>query len=144
MALWVRGGEIAEVIGAGGVTVIEEGCLLHYLESGDAYNLKQGTYAIHPQKSLIRIPRYDGNEWIGDLAQTNAFTRAITTDLVDNTAAMQIGLLLRYENGIGRGYLFTFFQTDATQGYYGIVNGVDSYAVRNVRMEWEVFRMSVK
>ena len=142
-ALWVRGGEVAEVIGAGGVTVIEEGHLLHYLESGDTCDLAKGTYSFHPQKSLIRTPYYHGNEMIGDLAQTNAFTRAITTDLVDNTASVQKGLLLRYDNGIGRGCQITFSKTERTQGYYGIVNGVDSYAVRGVRMDVEPVRVTL-
>ena len=140
-ALWVHD-EMAEVVGASGVMVME-GNLLHYLERGDSYDLANGTYSFHPQKSLIHPPCYNGNEMIGDLAQTNAFTRAITTDLVDNTASVQKGLLLRYENGVGRGYQITFSKTEHTQGYYGIVNGVDSYAVRNVRMEAEPVRVSL-
>ncbi|MGB8955978.1 MAG: cyanophycinase [Tumebacillaceae bacterium] len=140
-ALWVHG-EVAEVVGASGVTVME-GKRLNYLESGDSYDLAKGTYSFHPQKSLIRIPFYNGNIMIGDLAQTNAFTRAITTDLVDNTASVQKGLLLRYEDGVGHGYQITFSKTECTQGYHGIVNGVDSYAVRNVRMDVEPVRVSL-
>jgi cyanophycinase len=174
-AMWVKGEEAFEVIGVGGVTLVDasearmtqgphgvtmKNVLLNYLESGDSYHLHTGEYTFNPKKTLIQKgDEYaDGNRVVTDLTQTNAFNRAITIGLVDNTADCQVGLMLRakgQERQQGHdpkksynpqnshdqlptyGYKFTFTKTPATRGYYGNVNGVDSYAARNVRMDVE-------
>lgn len=153
-AMLVKGDDTFEVVGASGVTVVDtskaaladaplgvsiSGVLLNFMGSGDSYDLKTGAYALNPSKELIKPgDEYEnGNRIITDLAQTGAFNRAITTGLVDNTAKTQLGLLLRYNQTYGYGYKFTFSKTAETQGFYGSVNGIDAYAVRDVGMSVE-------
>lgn len=150
-AIAVTGNRV-DVIGASGLTILDasgakltdsplgvsiQGVKLNYLESGDAYDLTTGTYTINAKKQAIaKGDEYEnGNRLITDLGQTNAFNRAITYGLVDNTADKQVGLLLRYNQHYGYGYQFTFSKTADTEGYYGNVNGIDSYAARNVQMD---------
>jgi cyanophycinase len=152
-AMWVKPEGEIEVLGEGAVTIMDaskaslrDGPLgvsisnirLNLLMHGDKFRWKTGTYTFHPSKERIAEGEEfeNGNRIITDLSQTDAFNRAITYGLVDNTEKRQIGLLLRYNGHAGYGYRFTFSETNnETEGYYGNVSGVDAYAVRNVRMD---------
>lgn len=171
-AMAVCGEESFEVIGTGAVTILdasratwEEGPLgvrvsgveVTLLQEGDRYDLRTGEIRVHEQKTLIRQGEEyrKGNRVITDLTQTNAFHRAMTVGLIDNTAQTQIGWMLRQSGQQNQarqdtqdtqgqqgqpprfGYKFTFSKTDSTAGYFGTVNGVDSYAAVRVRMDVE-------
>lgn len=143
-----------EVLGAAGVTIMDarnatrqdsplgvriQNVVLNRLESGDKYDPASGVFTLNPKKALIKPgdEYVNGNRLITDLSQSDAYTRALTLGLVDNTAAKQEGLYLRLWPGYGYGYKVTLSKTPQTQGYYGSVAGIDGYAVLGARMDVE-------
>ncbi|WP_406696800.1 cyanophycinase [Singulisphaera sp. Ch08] len=151
-AVLVREGGTLEILGTGGVTIVDatraslrdgsfgvtlSGLVLDYLEHGDRYNVATRSCLIHPDKPRIAAggESFGDRRIVADLGQAGALRQAITRGLVDNTAASQVGLLLDFAGDHGRGYRFTFSETSQTRGYFGQVDGNNSYAAQGVRLD---------
>ena len=148
----VRPDRIIEVAGASGVTVVNaslatlsdgalgvsiSGIRLCYLESGDAFDPKASRCMIHPDKPMIVKGKENNrrNGILADLCLTDAVTRSITEDLVNNAADAQLGLLIAFKGQYVHGYAFTFSKTEETRGYLGLVKYNTTYAAHGVRLD---------
>jgi cyanophycinase len=151
-AMHVRADGLVEVVGAGGVTVVDavgatldDGPLgvrisaiqLCYLESGDAFDLRTCSCRIHPGKSPIDRGKeaYLRNSLVTDLERGDSLKHALTRGLVDNAAGVQVGLLLRFNRHHGHGYALTFSKTEETRGYRDDAAGSPTYAAHCVRLD---------
>ncbi len=148
-ALVVTEGE-AEVIGAGGVHVIdmsaaETGALgvyddvrLSYFRQGDRWDFAEGF--------VNAAEKYDtigGDEYYATPSPsvTGAFSRnaqlrdLIGFDLVDNSAANEVTSYL-FDPATGEGFALTFAQDETTKGYWRALDGqADSYSYTGVRLD---------
>src|SRR5262249_18703915 len=144
-AVLARAGGALEVLGSGGVMVVDAsraslrdgpagatltGLVLAYLEHGDRYDVATRSCRVYPGKPRIApgAEAFADRKVVADLAQPGAVRQALTRGLVDNTAGAQVGLLLDFAGDRGRGYRFTFSETGSTRGYFGHVEGNASYA----------------
>lgn len=147
-ALIVQGGR-AEVVGPGGVHVIDAGMAartdggfenvrLAYFEEGDEWVFGEGYVNAGEKYGTI-----GGDEYfeVPDPSQTGAFSRnpavkhLIGYDLIDNAAATEVSSFL-FDPATSEGYVLTFSQDEATEGFWRAIDGqADSYAYTNVRLD---------
>ncbi len=151
-ALYVPPDGPLEVIGSGGVTVVDvshaklrdglhgatvSGVVLHHLTSGDTMDHRTGVIVVNPSKARIAAGAESnlGSRLVPDLGQTDSLKRALTEGLVDSRSERQVGLLLRFHRTYGHGYQFTFRKASDTRGYLGRINDQPSYTVTGVALD---------
>jgi cyanophycinase len=149
----VQKGNTLEVIGSSGVFLVDiskaehrvtkrglsaTGIRLHYLASGDTYDLKHKTFTINP----VRPPIKAGNEYYKEtILDTNIFSKdaayaLVTQGLADNTATEAAGLAFTLEhNSRGNGSKLIFRQDSHTKGYWGKVNGKETYTALGISLQ---------
>lgn len=115
---------------------------IHYLESGDKYNLKTGNFTINEtKKTTLGYEYYSGNELNTDIFGSDSVISTITYDLVDNTETEAIGLAFGMD---GTGVKLTFSQRDDTEGYWGKIEGKETYAATNVYLDIVPIKVKIK
>lgn len=158
-ALVVKGDEV-EVVGTAGVTIVDTSMAtfkaskpglvsnvkVHYIEAGDKYNLSTGKFTINEAKETTEgYEYYKGNTLNTDIFAKDIAKQAMTTDLVDNTAAESIGISFEMKNkNIGDGIHVTFRKGLDTEGYWGKINGLETYAALNVYMDMLPIQVNIK
>ena len=154
-AIDVSGDGGFEVLGRGGVTVVDvshaeasdtplgysaRGLMLSYLERGDRYDPRSGSYTVHPSKRPVEAREQAERDEIGlisDLGREGAVKRALTEGLVMSTLESRAGLFVRYTGKQGHGYRFLFQKTNDTRGLHGVRDGEDRFAVLHVALDIE-------
>jgi len=158
-ALVVKGNEV-EVVGTAGVTIVDTSMAtfksyklglvsnvkVHYIETGDKYNLITGKFSINEAKETTEgYEYYRGNTLNTDIFAKDIAKQAMTTDLVDNTATESIGISFEMKNkNIGDGIHVTFRKGIDTEGYWGKINGLETYAALNVYMDMLPIQVNIK
>lgn len=116
-----------------------------YLETGDTYHYDENTYDIHEKKSYITSPYYPASSTHTDIFASNALQTALTYDLVDSDSKEVTGIGFNLTSDKrGEGFSVTFTETEETKGYWGKINGEESYAAINVRMDVTPMRVKMK
>ncbi|MBS4539169.1 cyanophycinase [Clostridium sp. D2Q-11] len=155
-ALVLTGDEL-EVIGESGVMIIDTAgatyknygsrlsandIRLHYLETGDKYNKKTQEFTINSDKeTTLGYEYYSGNELNTNIFGENSVIPTITKDLVDNTEKESMGLSFDTD---GNGVKLIFNQKEDTQGYWGKIDGRESYAATNVYLDILPIKVQIK
>lgn len=146
-------GDTMQVLGENGVIVVDlanakvtntdnfsmKGIRVSYLETGDGFNMEDKTFSINPAKdlSLIGDEYYEGNTLNTNVFGPDAIMDLMTTELVDNTATESIGITFNLDSkNKGQGLKLIFSETDETEGYWGKVDGINSYAAINVNLDF--------
>jgi hypothetical protein len=157
-AMLVRPDGLIEVIGAGALTVLDAsdaviadgplgvrigGLVLSSLESGDAFEPASSTCRVHPRKALVMAGTGTGRGTgpLIDLAQNDAVKRLVIQELIKGDATSQDGLLLKFHQGFGHGYAFSFSRTEMSRGYAGYMEGAWSYTALRIRIDVRPVRL---
>lgn len=150
-AVIVVGNEI-EVVGENGVIIADisealkdpdsvkmraTGIKLHYLEQGDKYNIESKEITINEAKvTTLGYEYYYGNSMYTDIFGPYSMVDAITIDLVDNEANECVGIAFDMENeNKGIGCKLIFKKGQDTEGFWGKINGRETYAATNVYLD---------
>jgi len=150
-----------EVIGSSGVFFIDvsdakhretkhgiaaSGIRLHYLAGGDGCNLKEKTFTVNP----ARPPIQKGKEYYRDsILDTNIFSKdaaytLVTQGLIDNSRSVATGVAFTLEpTGNGNGTKLVFGQDSDTRGFWGKVNGKETYTALGVSLQIIPIRISI-
>lgn len=156
-----NGTQTAEVLGAGGVTIIDvskaqkdekskmtsmKDIRVSFIQTGDQFNLETMSYINHSKK----YKTHGGDEYMNvkDPIVTGVFSRNallkhfISYDLVDNKAASEI---ISYSfDKEGTGFQLTFRKTEATEGYWKALDGAkDNYSAINVALDITPVKVSI-
>ena len=152
-------GDKIEVYGESGVIVLDframkaegngnfKNITLHYLAQGDSMNLGSGKYSTNSAKdmSLVGNEYYAGNQLNSNIFGEDAVKNMITEGLLDNTAQKAQGIAFRMvSDSEAEGVKLIFKETDESSGYFGKVNGENSYAVYNVKLEIVPIKLSIE
>lgn len=138
-----------EVIGKSGViivdvsdAVVEKSSLnnirLSYIEKGDSFNMLTKKATINALKDTTKgYEYYSGNSLITDIFGNDMIKQALTTDLVDNTSEKSEGIAfdIMKDSSHGYGIKAIFRKGEDTEGYWGKIDGIESYAAINVYMD---------
>ncbi|MGM7702369.1 cyanophycinase [Pseudalkalibacillus sp. Hm43] len=118
---------------------------LSYIEKGDQYHWDTKTFDIIKGKSLIENPYYPPNSTNTGIFEADALKQVMTYDLVDNeaTEADALGFEMINENR-GEGFKLTFREASETSGYWGKINGEESYAALNVMLDINPMKIKLK
>lgn len=142
-----------EVIGRSGLLIIDtsgavveetkygpkaKNIILHYLASGDSLNLETWAFHIAAGRKIVK----KGDEYYETYPlDTNIFGKdaikdILTAGLIDNRRDVSEGLSFTLdEEGNGIGMRLIFKKTGKTLGYYGKVNGKETYSALHVALE---------
>ncbi|MTI70590.1 MAG: cyanophycinase [Firmicutes bacterium] len=146
-ALVSKGNEL-EVIGENGVMIIDTskasktfvdtrlkatGIIISYLEKGDKYNVLTKEFTINEKKqTTLGYEYYTGNKLNTNIFGKDSVVDTLTYDLVDNIETEAVGVSFNLE---GVGIKLVFNQDSETKGYWGKIDGEESYAVANVKLD---------
>ena len=152
--------ESIEVVGESGLLIVDlqeakkpkgkrfalNNVTMHYLEKGDRFNLSDGSFELNKLHVTTKgIEYYSKNPIETDIFGPQVLKKVLTEDLIDNEATKAEGLYFDMKDDKdGDGFRFTFRKTNATEGYWGRINGVGSYAVLNVKMDIESISIKIK
>jgi cyanophycinase len=152
--------ESIEVVGESGLLIVDlkdakspkgknfalNNVTVHYLEKGDRFNLIDGSFELNEQHVTTKgIEYYSINPIAKDIFGPQVLKKVLTEDLIDNVATKAEGLYFDMKNDKdGEGFRFTFRKADDTEGYWGRINGVGSYAVTNAKMDIETISIKIK
>ncbi|RSK27179.1 cyanophycinase [Bacillus sp. HMF5848] len=108
-----------------------------YIEKGDVFHLDTKTFDIIENRDTTKgYEYYTPNPMTTDIFVAGALPKVLTYDLVDNEAKEAKALGFEMKNDVqGNGFIFTFRETDETEGYWGKIDGVETYAALNVMMD---------
>jgi hypothetical protein len=154
----VRPDGLIEVIGAGALTVLDAsdavladgplgvrigGLVLSSLGNGDAFEPASSTCRVHHRKALVMAGTGTGRGSgpLIDLAQNDAVKRLVIQELIKGDATSPDGLLLKFHQGFGHGYAFSFSRTEKSRGYAGYTEGAWSYTALQIRIEVRPVRL---
>lgn len=155
-------GNNVEVFGRSGVLMIDvakaavketplgpkgENVILHYLEEGDSYNLKTRQFQIHPGRKRVEKSKeyYESYSLDTNILGGDAVKEIITIGLADNLQEKSEGLAFTLEkDGSGPGMHMIFKKTNDTIGFFGTVDGRDTYSVLNVSLDFFPIIVQVK
>ena len=151
----------AEVIGRGGVTIIDvskatkddgsklasmEDISLSFIQGGDRYNLKTGEFTINPDKYPTVGKEYlavEGSLVTGVFSRNASLKDFITYDLIDNSKAQEIKSYVFGADGVG--FELTFRQTPDTQGFWRNLDGqLDNYSALDVMLDIKPIQVEIK
>ena len=118
---------------------------ISYIEKGDRYFWKSKTYQISEDKPLIEQPYYPESTTNTGVFGEDALKQVLTYDLVDSESDEAVGLAYELiSEKKGEGFKLVFSETDQTQGYWGKINGVESYAAVNVSLDLTPMEVKLK
>jgi len=120
---------------------------LHYLAQGDSMNIVNGEYETNEAKdlSLIGDEYYAGNELNSDIFAEDAVKDIVTKGLIDNTESIAQGISFRMvSENKAEGIKVIFKENENSSGYFGKVNGENSYAVYNIEVEVIPINLEIK
>ncbi|AZB43089.1 cyanophycinase [Bacillus sp. FJAT-42376] len=141
----------AEIVGRGGVTVIDTskskpaGKKVHpvnnvsvsFLSPGDQINLQTKEFAINPDKDGTKGYEYyqfKPLDATGLLTPYGRLKPYLAYSLADNSSSQSVKSYL-YDSK-GKGYALTFSKTKSTNGYWGYQDGQkDDYSITNVKLD---------
>jgi cyanophycinase len=116
---------------------------ISYIEKGDRYFWESKTYQITEDKPLIEQPYYPESTTNTGIFGEDALKQVLTYDLVDSDSNEATGLAYELTGDKkGEGFKLVFSETNQTKGYWGRINGEESYAAINVSLD--VTPMEVK
>ncbi|WP_270181049.1 cyanophycinase [Alkalihalobacillus sp. CinArs1] len=151
--------ETIEVVGESGLVIVDladakktkdypaamKDVKISYIEKGDRYNFESKTYEITEDKPLITDPYYQPNSANTGIFGEDALKQVLTYDLIDNTATTAVGLAIDLtDEDRGEGFKLTFKETKDTKGYWGKIDGVESYAAVNVNLDLAPMKVKLK
>jgi len=159
-ALIVQGNTV-EVVGESGVIIVDvsmgkkallnkglaaKDIIIHYIEKGDIYNAITKEFTINENKDTTSgYEYYEGNSLNTNIFGSDSIKQALTFDLVDNTENEAIGVSFDLTNDTkGLGTKFVFRKGDNTEGFWGKIQGKESYAALNVYLDIVPIEISIK
>jgi cyanophycinase len=111
---------------------------LSYLEKGDRFNIKTGEYTVSARRNKIKKGKeyYETSPLNTHVFGKDAVKEILTRGLADNREQETAGLAFTLDSrGIGRGIKLIFRKTADTSGYWGKIDGKETYSVLNVQLE---------
>lgn len=149
-----------EVIGASGLLIVDtlgstvpkgkrfavNNVTMHYLEKGDRFNIKDGTFKLNNlHKTTKGIEYYSKNPIAMDIFGKQKLKMVLTEDLIDNEATKAEALWFDMDDDKkGNGFKFTFRKTNLTEGFWGRIDQVGSYAALNIKMDVEPISIKIQ
>ncbi|MCA0173123.1 cyanophycinase [Bacillus sp. RAR_GA_16] len=146
-----------EVIGESGLVIVDlsnakktkeyptamKDVTISYIEKGDLYFWDSKTYQITEDKPLIEQPYYPESTTNTGVFGEDALKQVLTYDLVDSDSDEAVGLAYELtDEKKGEGFKLVFSEVDQTRGYWGKIDGVESYAAINVSLD--IIPMEIK
>ncbi len=148
-----------EVIGESGLVIVDlseakktkdfptamKDVSISYIEKGDRYFWETKTYQITEDKALIEQPYYPESATNTGIFGEDALKQVLTYDLVDSDSNEAVGLayeLTREKKG--EGFKLVFSESDQTKGYWGKIDGQESYAAVNVSLDITPMEVKLK
>lgn len=155
--------KIIEVVGAGGVTLVDvskaakdpkskrtsmKDIVISYIEQGDTFNMATKEFKFNPDK--VDTAGYEYYEVKGPILNTGVLSangywkQFVAYDLVDNAAVKEVKSYLFDDNGLG--FELTFRKTEESNGYWAYLNGgtKDYYSVLKVTLDIEPIQVDIK
>jgi len=118
---------------------------ISYIEKGDRYFWESKTYQITEDKPLIEQPYYPESTTNTGIFGEDALKQVLTYDLVDSDSNEAIGLAYELTGDKrGEGFKLVFSETKQTKGYWGKINGEESYAAINVSLDVTPMKVKLK
>ncbi|WP_066310595.1 cyanophycinase [Bacillus sp. FJAT-29814] len=119
---------------------------MHYLEKGDRFNVTAGTFELNKKHETTKgIEYYSKNPMATDIFGAKVLKKVLTEDLIDNEAKKAEAIWFDMEDEKkGIGFKFTFRKTDKTEGFWGRIDKVGSYAALNVQMDVEPITIKIQ
>lgn len=152
--------ESIEVVGASGLLIVDlqgstapkgkrfamNNVTMHYLEKGDCFNIKDGTFTLNKlHKTTKGIEYYSKNPIAMGIFGKQVLKTVLTEDLIDNEATKAEALWFDLDDDKkGNGFKFTFRKTKTTEGFWGKIDQVGSYAALNVQMDVEPISIKIQ
>jgi cyanophycinase len=151
-----------EVIGTSGILIIDtstakmketqwgpkaENIILHYLEGGDSFNLETGEFLINAGRKKIKKGKeyYKKYPLDTNIFGKDAVKEILTAGLVDNYQDRSEGLSFTLDKeGSGIGMQFIFKKTDKTIGYFGKIDGKETFSALHVAVDFFPITVSIK
>jgi cyanophycinase len=149
-----------EVVGASGLIIVDlqgstmpkgkrfamKNVTMHYLEKGDCFNVKEGTFTLNKLHETTKgIEYYSKNPIATDIFGKQKLKTVLTEDLIDNEATKAEALWFDMDDDKkGNGFKFTFRKTNLTEGFWGRIDKVGSYAALNVQMDVEPISIKIQ
>ncbi|MGA9289042.1 MAG: cyanophycinase [Anaerobacillus sp.] len=114
-----------------------------YIEKGDRYFWKSKSYEITEDKPEIEEPYYPESSTNTGIFAEDMLKKVLTYDLVDSDSDEAVGLAYELTSEKkGEGFKLVFSKSAQTKGYWGKIDGEESYAAVNVSLN--VTPMEVK
>ncbi|MEH7390474.1 cyanophycinase [Bacillus sp. JJ1503] len=119
---------------------------MHYLEKGDRFNVSAGTFELNKMHETTKgIEYYSKNPMATDIFGAQVLKKVLTEDLIDNEAQKAEAIWFDMEDDKkGIGFKFTFRKTNKTEGFWGRIDKVGSYAALNVKMDVEPITIKIQ
>ncbi|HPE69981.1 MAG TPA: cyanophycinase [Thermotogota bacterium] len=147
-----------QAIGEGGVTIVDmreaqwsvepswkvENARISLIEKGDRYSLQDGSFSlIDVRDTTLGYEYYDADPSHSEM--NSNLKDILTLKLIDNLSEQVDCFTFEWDGTEqGSGFLFRFSQDANSEGFWGKINGKETYAVLNVRMDILPFRMKVE
>jgi cyanophycinase len=153
---------VVEVIGSSGILIIDtskakiketqwgpkaENVILHYLEGGDSFNLETGEFLINSRRKKIKKGKeyYKKYPLDTNIFGKDAVKEILTAGLVDNCQDRSEGLSFTLDkDGSGIGMQFIFKKINKTTGYFGKVNGKETFSALHISVDFFPITISIK
>ncbi len=148
-----------EVIGESGLVIVDlseakkttdfptamKDVSMSYIEKGDRYFWESKTFEITEDKPLIEEPYYPESATNTGIFGEDALKQVLTYDLVDSDSDEAVGLAYELTSEKkGEGFKLAFQETGQTQGYWGKIDGEESYAAINVSLDITPMEVKLK
>ncbi|MDP4549415.1 cyanophycinase [Alkalihalobacillus macyae] len=148
-----------EVVGESGLVIVDlskakktkdfpaamKGVSISYIEKGDRYFWDTKKYMITEDKPVIETSYYPASSVNTAIFGEDALKQVLTYDLVDSKSNQAIGLAYELTSEKkGKGFKLVFSQTKDTKGYWGKIDGVESYAAINVSLDLNPMKIKLK
>jgi cyanophycinase len=119
---------------------------MHYLEKGDRFNVIAGTFDLNKKHETTKgIEYYSKNPMATDIFGAQVLKKVLTEDLIDNEAQKAEAIWFDMEDDKkGIGFKFTFRKTNKTEGFWGRIDKVGSYAALHVQMDVEPITIKIQ
>jgi cyanophycinase len=149
-AVYHGGTQTVEVAGSAGIIVVDApntasrqtgGIRFHYLEDGDRCNIASGEFSINNLRKKIEKGKeyYETSPMRTDIFAKDAVKDIVTTGLADNRQPSAVGLAFALDppdsGKKGKGVRLVFRKKTDTAGYWGKIQGRETYSVLNVYLD---------
>jgi cyanophycinase len=136
----IKNGRYGDIVSGHKRDVLYLNLLLHYLESGDVYDIKQDTFTINKQRKLIENGKeyYKISPLKTDIFGKDSIKNIMTTGLVDNQNDHAKGIAFDFSTkskGLANGVRLVFRSSHGTRGYFGKIDGRQTYSALHVYLD---------